>query len=157
MLRKMSIACFVASVAAFLIVPVGIAAKPGNSPSAKLCQKGGWESLVRAEDETAFASEAECVSHGAQGGSYAAAAVSPAQRLCESYGGSFTGDGLGGTEYVFRCYGWPVADVFDFNQKVAALTSACFELAAAASASYEVIAVAESLVADLRCLRTASP
>jgi hypothetical protein len=39
----------------------------GNSANAKLCQKGGWTSWVRA-DKTAFASQGACVSYAAQGG-----------------------------------------------------------------------------------------
>jgi hypothetical protein len=42
---------------------------PGNSGAAKQCKKGGWETRARAEDfDTAFVSEEECVSYGAQGG-----------------------------------------------------------------------------------------
>src|SRR5262245_30318710 len=43
------------------------AAKGSNSENAKLCQKGGWEDLVRSNG-TAFNSEQECVSYAAQGG-----------------------------------------------------------------------------------------
>lgn len=41
--------------------------KGGNSENAKACHKGGWEGLVRS-DGSAFASEEECVSYAAQGG-----------------------------------------------------------------------------------------
>ena len=42
---------------------------PGNSGAAKQCKKGGWETRARAEDfDTAFVSEEECVSYGAQDG-----------------------------------------------------------------------------------------
>lgn len=47
------------------------AARPGNgnSPNAKACQKGGWETRARKESPTvAFQSQDECVSYGAQGG-----------------------------------------------------------------------------------------
>jgi hypothetical protein len=43
------------------------AAKPGNSTSAKQCQKGGWQNLVRT-DGTAFTSEKACRSYAAKGG-----------------------------------------------------------------------------------------
>lgn len=44
---------------------------PGNSGAAKLCQKGGWATLARQEDlYTPFSSQGDCVSHGAQGGSF---------------------------------------------------------------------------------------
>ena len=39
----------------------------GNSASAKLCQKGGWQDLVSAAGAS-YASEDQCVSYGAQGG-----------------------------------------------------------------------------------------
>lgn len=39
----------------------------GNSANAKLCQKGGWMSLFR-QDGSPFASEEDCVSYAAQGG-----------------------------------------------------------------------------------------
>lgn len=42
-------------------------AGPGNKPNAKLCHKGGWESLVDA-DGNGFANEKECVAYAAQGG-----------------------------------------------------------------------------------------
>jgi len=47
------------------------AAKPGNgnSENAKACQKGRWATLAREEDPgTAFQSQDECVSYGANGG-----------------------------------------------------------------------------------------
>ena len=60
----------VAAVAASALV-VGVsaagAAKGGNSANAKLCQKGGWQDLVGSQEQS-FASEEECVSHAAQGG-----------------------------------------------------------------------------------------
>jgi hypothetical protein len=45
------------------------APKPGNDPNAKLCQKGGWQSLYRA-DGTRFTGESDCTSYGAKGGLY---------------------------------------------------------------------------------------
>src|SRR5262245_325033 len=39
----------------------------GNAANAKLCQKGGWQTLVRS-DGTAFGSEEACVSYAATGG-----------------------------------------------------------------------------------------
>jgi hypothetical protein len=43
------------------------AAPGGNSANAKLCQKGGYVNLARADD-TPFASEEQCTSYAAQGG-----------------------------------------------------------------------------------------
>jgi VCBS repeat-containing protein len=40
---------------------------PGNSPNAKSCEKGGWQDLVRS-DGSVFASQGECTSYAAQGG-----------------------------------------------------------------------------------------
>jgi len=39
----------------------------GNAANAKLCQKGGWQTLVRS-DSTVFTSEEACVSYAANGG-----------------------------------------------------------------------------------------
>ena len=39
----------------------------GNSANAKLCQKGGWTAMYRA-DGTTFANQGACVSYGTQGG-----------------------------------------------------------------------------------------
>jgi hypothetical protein len=50
------------------------AAAQGNSPAAKLCQKGGWQNYVNASGQS-FTSEAACTSNGAMGGSYVPAAV----------------------------------------------------------------------------------
>jgi len=50
---------------------VGVAtayAGGGNSANAKLCQKGGWQTLVRSEGGS-FASEQDCVAYAAKGGS----------------------------------------------------------------------------------------
>lgn len=59
-----------ATLSLLLVVASPIAAAPGgNSANAHACQKGGWESLARAEDPgTAFSNQGECVSYGAQGG-----------------------------------------------------------------------------------------
>jgi hypothetical protein len=45
--------------------------EPGNSGAAYQCQKGGWQALARDEDglrHIPFASQGECVSYAAQGG-----------------------------------------------------------------------------------------
>jgi len=49
-------------------VATATAAKGGNSANARLCQKGGWEDLVRKEDGTAFKNQGKCVSYAARGG-----------------------------------------------------------------------------------------
>jgi hypothetical protein len=45
----------------------GVAAGGGNSPNAKSCQHGGWQTWLR-RDQTAFANQGDCVSYAAQGG-----------------------------------------------------------------------------------------
>jgi hypothetical protein len=40
---------------------------PGNSPAAQACKKGGWQNLVTSTGQT-FASEPECTSYAAGGG-----------------------------------------------------------------------------------------
>ena len=54
-------------VVGMLVVNVGIAFAGSNSTNAKLCQKGGWQTLVRADGAT-FPSEAVCIGYGAKGG-----------------------------------------------------------------------------------------
>ena len=53
--------------ALLIAIPAALAAKPGNSPNAKICQKGGWQTLYT-RDGTPFGSEMQCASYGAQGG-----------------------------------------------------------------------------------------
>ena len=77
------------------------AAKPGNSPNAKLCQKGKWETLVNGEGHL-FKSEAECVAYGAKGGTPQPATphlklLAPAQFALES-------GGIAIYEYSFRLF-----------------------------------------------------
>jgi hypothetical protein len=62
--------------AVLVAIPAAFAAKPGNAPTAKACQKGGWEALLRA-DGTSFANEQACTSYGAQGGVLYPASVGP--------------------------------------------------------------------------------
>ena len=91
----------------------------GNSENAKLCQKGGWMNLVRA-DGTTFASETECVSYGASGGT----PVPPAQdrtgqQVCAAYGGTFQHYAAGAL--VWQCDWHPT----DYASQFAALDAAC--------------------------------
>ena len=62
----------------------------GNSANAKLCQKGGWQTLVRA-DGSPFASQGDCVSYAAQGGTLAPKLTLEQQwqAACQNGGGSF--------------------------------------------------------------------
>ncbi len=69
--RTLAVAGLVA-IAASAVVVGGVSAqpaerRPGNAPSAKDCQKDGWEDLVNSTGN-AFASEGDCVAYAAQGG-----------------------------------------------------------------------------------------
>jgi hypothetical protein len=66
-MRKVVLAALVAACAVLVVAPAGPAGNGGNSENAKLCQKGGYKDLVRA-DQTPFANVGECVSYAAQGG-----------------------------------------------------------------------------------------
>lgn len=66
--------------------------KAGNSANAKQCQKGGYQTLYTSTGAT-FATEKECTSYAAQGGTLTTTPPYKyqAQRdQCESFGGIFT-------------------------------------------------------------------
>lgn len=67
--RPLTLAVLVASTVSALVVgvPAAAAANGGNSANAKLCQKGGWRDLVTSTG-AGFASERDCVSYAAHGG-----------------------------------------------------------------------------------------
>jgi hypothetical protein len=70
----------------------------GNAPSAKACQKDGYQSLARAESPTvAFTSSDECTAYAAEGGTLTALQTDPSRALCESLSGTF---GAGGPDEV---------------------------------------------------------
>ena len=65
------------------------AAGGGNSANAKLCQQGGWQSLVTQTGQ-GFANAGECVSYAAQGGTLSPK-LTPLQRweaICTGAGGT---------------------------------------------------------------------
>jgi hypothetical protein len=79
-------------VCALFALTVGVAtatAGGGNSANAHLCQKGGWQTLF-GSDGSSFASEEECVSYGARGGTLTSKTKS--QIDCEAFGGTFSTD-----------------------------------------------------------------
>jgi hypothetical protein len=88
------------------------AASGGNSANAKLCQKGGSQSFVRA-DGTPLKNGGECTSSAAQGGTLIPA-KSSSQALCESYGGTFGHDnqviGVAYTLVLWTCNDVPLSD-----------------------------------------------
>ena len=79
-----------------------VAAKGGNNDNAKLCQKGGWQSLFTATGGT-FASQDECVSYGAQGGTILTAPPNLWQAACETNGGTFSQVPFGASGIEYRC------------------------------------------------------
>ena len=73
----------VALVASALVFAGGaLAAKGGNAANAKLCQKGGWQTLMDSS-AAAFANEDQCVAVGAKGGALYALARLHVER-CDS-------------------------------------------------------------------------
>jgi hypothetical protein len=93
-----------AALASALVFAAGaLAANGGNSDNAKLCQKGGWQTLMDSSANQ-FANEGGCVSYGAQGGAIYALATLHVE-LCpdQPFDGicvSTTGFGLQPTTFV---------------------------------------------------------
>ena len=93
---------------ALAVAVAAIAAGPasakggGNSANAKLCQKGGWQSLFTATGGT-FASQDECVSYGAQGGTILTAPPNLWQAACETNGGTFSQAPFGASGIEYTC------------------------------------------------------
>jgi hypothetical protein len=77
--------------------------------NAQLCQKNGWQNLFRT-DGTGFASQDDCVSYGAQGGTILTTPpASQSQLDCEANGGQFstTNDPSGGPGiFQWSCSGY---------------------------------------------------
>jgi hypothetical protein len=108
------------------------AAPGGNSANVKLCLKGGWQRLVRA-DQTPFVNERDCVSYAAQGGTVTEPSPpgQTGQDVCESYGGTFSTDPASDlnpsgpwTSIVWTCNGVPVTNETVEND----LSTACFDV-----------------------------
>ena len=99
----LGLALLAALTSALVVAGGALAAEGGNSANAKPCQKAGWQTLMDSS-ATAFASEGDCVSHGAHGGAiYALAglevepcATQPFDGLCVST----SGFGLAPTTFV---------------------------------------------------------
>jgi hypothetical protein len=103
-----------------LAVPVAVASTASaasNAGNAKLCQKNGWQSLVR-QDGKAFRNQGDCVSHAAQ--NEPVSAPSP-QQACQNIGGTFSSAGID----HWTCTGWPVTSVQDGNAKGETLAALC--------------------------------
>jgi hypothetical protein len=107
-----------------LALTVGVAtanAGGGNSGNAKLCQNGGWQHLYRS-DGSSFASEEDCVSYGAHGGTLTQKTKS--QLDCESFGGTFAV----GTDPVLSTCQWANTGQADYGPKNNTLIDDCFAL-----------------------------
>ena len=120
-------------IVAMLVVLPGVAqaAKPGNSPNAKACQKGGWQDLVTSTGRR-FANQGECVSYAAKGGTLTTQNPYPeAKALCESYGGSFhVGPHLvdpssGRGEVLWECNHWSSNSMPEFEDRHRRLNDEC--------------------------------
>lgn len=103
-MRFTKTALALAALATALVFAGGaLASKGGNAANAKLCQKGGWQTLMDSSARP-FADQDACVGYGAEGGAiYALAtlrvelcASQPFDGLCASTSGS----GLAPTTFV---------------------------------------------------------
>ena len=94
-------------------------ASGGNSANAKLCQKGGWQTLVRSDGST-FTNEEACVSYAAGGGTLDK--ESQAQINCQSFGGTYSTDpatnktGQTSGTFAWSCNGFTDDSSFDHFQ-----------------------------------------
>src|SRR6476469_9419876 len=113
--RRFSMVLVLAAIEASILVRGGTAG--GNSPSAKVCQKDGWQTQYR-QDQTTFASEEDCVSYAANGGVYLVPSLTLVQRTfqpgefnfsCSNcIGVELTGQGLlPGSTVHLRFFNWP--------------------------------------------------
>ena len=69
-----------------LVLSSSALADGGNSDNATLCQKDGWMNLVRSDGST-FASQGDCVSYGAQGGTLVADSTTTCTAGSEDFSG----------------------------------------------------------------------
>jgi hypothetical protein len=126
-----------ASLVLFAVVPAVASAGGGNSGNAKLCQKGGWQHLARA-DGTPFVNAADCVSYAAQGGTLIDPR-GPTALYCDRVGGTFGSTLLGDANN--QTGPAPQGGFLDFTCNGAALTpsdQAVFSGACAADAVADV-------------------
>ena len=95
---------------AMLVLAVAPAGAGGNSANAKLCQKGGWQTLYSTTG--GFASEKACVSYAASGGILSTFSPDSPQGACAAVGGSYGLTAGPGIPYVllWSCGGGPFSD-----------------------------------------------
>ena len=97
--RPLVLAVLVALTVSVLVVGVSAAAaaNAGTSASAELCRKGGWRDVVSSTG-TGFASERDCVSYAAHGGTPLTRyqyLQSQYQAICEEHRGTFSSSEAG--------------------------------------------------------------
>ena len=96
-----------------------VAGKNGpNNQNAKLCQKGGWQSLYTSTGGT-FANQSQCVSYAAKGGTLLTTPPYAGQAICAQFGGTFA---IGTTPVVWSCNNLPPPRTGD---QLLALFDAC--------------------------------
>jgi hypothetical protein len=142
------------ALAALMLVGVSLmgAASPAGAapnPNVKLCKNNGWQSWVRA-DQTPFLNQGGCVSYVQRGGTLTAP-KSAAQKLCESYGGTFGNTNLtfgGWPTILWTCNGYPFVSEADFQAKYVALGDACI---AGGGTGYALRGVDATLTAYFTC------
>ena len=87
-MRGVLVAAVLSVAVSAVVAGPAVAAKGGNSDTAKQCQKGGWKMLV-SQTGVPFKNQGDCVNDGAQG-----LGVRPppleGQAACEQIGGSFS-------------------------------------------------------------------
>ena len=91
-------------------------AQAANDAAAKLCQKGGWQDWVRA-DQTPFVGQSACVSYSARGGVLTAPQPT-GEAVCASYGGSFGNNNLTMGSWsiiLWTCNGWSYVSQDDWT------------------------------------------
>jgi hypothetical protein len=105
---------------AAIAVPVAgasLASAASNAGNVKLCQKSGWQNVVR-QDGSTFQNQSDCIKYAARRGTLA---TSPIQTACESIGGTFSSTGIN----HWTCTGWPVTSVGDGQAKGESLAAFC--------------------------------
>jgi hypothetical protein len=121
----------------------------GNSANAKLCQHGGYQSWVRA-DQAPFVNVGDCVSYAAHGG-ILTTPTSGAQTRCESYGGTFGNTILTFGSWptiLWTCNGWSWVSEVDLQAKYGSLGTACL---AGDGTGYALRGVDAALIAHFTC------
>src|SRR5262245_12397927 len=96
---------------AVFALTVGIAtATAGNSPNAKLCQKGSWQKLFTSTGSS-FGSEEECVSYAAKGGTLVAGSTLRINVAVNT----FDGTGSAGQDFTYTLNGGQAFSLDDDN------------------------------------------